>query len=161
MNDPHSSMFAQLAAAMETLTPRDLHWLASSIMMGGAIVGLVGTGPLDTVNASWTLAGGIVGTGMAILWRKRGETVSIVAGRASCALLGGLCMPPLLSHYFTSLEALNVDPRLVFGEGALCSLISFLLGYAAFSIIQRRQNRIAEAAIKRISGKETQAMGGE
>lgn len=155
------SNYAHISAALETLTPRDLHWLASSIMMGGAIVGLIGTGPLDAVNASWSLAGGIVGCGMAVLWRKRGETVSIVSGRAACALVGGLCLPPLLSHYFTSLEALNVDPRLVFGMGALCSLVSFLLGYALFVVVQRRQNRLAEAAIRKVSGKETTSLGSE
>lgn len=161
MNDPHSNMFAHISLALETLSPRDLHWLASSIMMFGAIIGLTSVDALDSTYASWALAGGVVGTGMAVLWRQRGERISIVAGRASCALVGGIAGPRIAAYWFPSLTQVSRDPVLLFTQGALCALLSFLLGYAVFAVVQRRQTRIAESAVKRVTGKETQQMTGE
>jgi hypothetical protein len=144
MNDHRS-----LISTLNSLTPHDLHWASTVVVILGAIVGVTSVDALDTVYATWTLAGGIVGTGISIAWRTHGETASIVVGRSLFALVGSIVGPPLVGHFFPSLNDLTRNPAMLLGEGVTAAIVSFLLGYAFFVVMQRRQNRISAAIMRR------------
>ena len=160
MHSDFSRLHAHLSAAIETISCRQLTRLSVIFLMISPLVGVSSVTDLDMLYAAWTLAGGIAGTGMAIAWRKDGEAVRIVMGRATFAMLSGLAMPPLTGHYFPWLAELTKNPILLFSFGAVSALMGFLLGYAIFHLVQRRQDRIARQIAERVPGIDKVA-GGE
>lgn len=159
MNSDFSRLHAHLSAALETLSGRPLTRVSIICLLISPIIGVSSVTDLDMLYAAWTLAGGIAGTGMAVAWRTDTEKVRIVMGRATFAMLSGVALPPLAGHYFPWLADLTKNPVLLFSFGALSALVGFLLGYAVFHLIQKRQNRIGSELLRRATGVDAETRG--
>lgn len=153
-NEPMHSEFsrinANLSAALETVNSKGLNKASIIMMLLSPIIGVSSVTDLDYIFTAWTLAGGIAGTSMALAWRKDGEMVRIVVGRATFALSSGVCTPPMLNHFFPWLADLTKNPMLLFMAGGLSALCGFVFGYGVFHVFEKRQERISTQIAQRI-----------
>ncbi len=149
-----SRTFATISAAVETLSSRQLTRISIILMLLSPMIGISSVSDLDMLYTAWTLAGGIAGTGIAFAWRVDGELSRVIVGRATFALVSGMAIPPLTTHYFPWLADLTRNPILLFALGGLSALAGFLFGYAVFHIAQKRQNRISNEIVNRLAGRD-------
>ena len=143
---------AIIVSAIETLTGRDLSIFSALLCVIGPLLGVSSVTDLDTLYTAWTLAGGMVGAGIAFSWRGATEPMRVVVGRAIFALVSGVGTPPLASFFYPQLENFTKNPILLACMGMVAALLGYTIGHAVVRLLQKREERIGREVLKRTIG---------
>lgn len=110
---------------------------------------------LTVGEARWlyvTLAASSMTSGfLALMFKRTEETMRLVIGRCGFAILGGVLATRPTVHFFGFEQVTDTDIISLGGLSAITCIVTFFVGFALLTILERQAPALAEKWFKKIS----------